>query len=162
MTTYDSNGNIIFAGHSSWGKTRAPKNIAGAPGTAVALMASTGPLRASVAGYKTKGYATENQRYLHVLFTDLDTNPPAVTSVMGYCHAFERWFQIPESSSEGLGDNAAPNPAAVTAVDSTRAPAAQVPADTEYRLYEIAGIDRVAFVNADATETAVFAACSTF
>ena len=54
-------GQAIFGGHNSWGRTRSPKNLAGAPGTAVDLISSTGPLRASVAGYKTKGYATENQ-----------------------------------------------------------------------------------------------------
>ena len=45
---------------------------------------------------------------------------------------------------------------------SARAPAAQVPSDREYRRYDIAGIDRVAFVNANAGRVNIFAACSTF
>tara|TARA_R110001583_G_scaffold74729_15_gene206752 strand:- start:1603 stop:2067 length:465 start_codon:yes stop_codon:yes gene_type:complete len=148
--------------YKSWGKTRSPKNIAGAPGTAVTFEADTTPLLSGTAGYKTAGYATENQRYLHVLFTDLHDTAPAATTVFGYCHAFERWFEIGESNTQGQGDNTARTAATVTVGDSGRAVAAQVPSDREYRMYEIHGIDRVAFVNADATETAVFAACSTF
>lgn len=148
--------------YSSWGRTRSPKNIAGDPGTAVALLANTNNLRASNSAYKKEGYSTQNQRYLHVLVTDLDDTAPAATTIFGYCHAFERWFEIPETETGGEGQNAANAAASVTAVDSTRATADQVPSDTEYRVYNILGIDRVAFVNADDTETAVFAACSTF
>ena len=155
-------GQPIFGHHKSFGRTRSPKNLAGVPGTAVTFEADTDPLLSGTAGYKTAGYATENQRYLHVLFTDLHDTAPAATTVFGYCHAFERWFEIPESNPQGLADNAAHTAASVTAVDSGNAVAAQVPSDTEYRIYEIHGIDRVAFVNADSTETAVFAACSTF
>ena len=148
--------------YNSWGRTRSPKNIAGDPGTAVALLADTDNLRVSNSAYKTEGYSTQNQRYLHVLFTDLHDTAPAATTVFGYCHAFERWFEIPETETGGEGQNTANAAVSVTAVDSGRAVSAQVPADTEYRVYNILGIDRVAFVNADDTETAVFAACSTF
>jgi hypothetical protein len=148
--------------HNSWGRTRSPKNIAGDPGTAVTLEANTNNLRSSNAGYKLVGYATENQRYLHVLFTDLNATAPAATTVYGYCHAFERWFELPETEAGGEGQNTANAAVSVTAVDSTRATADQVPSDTEYRVYSILGIDRVAFVNSDSAETAVFAACSTF
>ena len=148
--------------YTSWGRTRRPKNIAGAPGTAVALLANTNNLRASNTDHKTEGYATENQRYLHVLVTDLHDTAPAATTIFGYCHAFQRWFEIPETETGGEGQNAANAAASITAVDSTRAVVDQVPADTEYRVYNILGIDRVAFVNADDTETRVYAACSTF
>ena len=56
--------------YNSWGRTRGPKNLAGAPGTAVTLEANTNNMRSSNADYKTVGYATQNQRYLHVLITD--------------------------------------------------------------------------------------------
>lgn len=147
---------------SSWGRTRSPKNIAGPVGTAVALLANTDNLRNSNANYKTEGYLTENQRYLHVLVTDLHDTEPVALTIFGYCHAFERWFEIPESAPFPVGDNTNPAPASVIVADSGRAVADQVPSDREYRVYHIVGIDRVAFVNADDTEIAVFAACSTF
>ena len=40
--------------------------------------------------------------------------------------------------------------------------ASQTPDKRQYRVYEIAGVDRVAFVCADASEINLFAACSTF
>ena len=147
---------------SSWGRTRGPKNIAGPPGTVVGLLANTNNLRNSNADYKTEGYITENQRYLHVLVTDLNGTEPVALTIFGYCHAFERWFEIPESAPFPVGDNTNPAAASITVADSGRAVSAQVPSDREYRVYHIVGIDRVAFVNADDTEIAVFAACSTF
>ena len=154
--------------HTSWGRTRGPKNIAGAPGTAVALEANTNNMLGSASGYKTVGYATENQRYLHVLVTDLHDTAPAALTIFGYCHAFERWFEIPYMVHGDTGNidddsaNVAPTAASITVADSGRAVTAQVPSDREYRVYEIVGIDRVAFVHEDSTEVDVFAACSTF
>jgi len=161
----DTHGQGAIGGYhhayKSWGRTRGPKNIAGPPGTALTLETNTNNMKPGAAGYKTVGYATENQRYLHVLFTDLNGDAPAATTVFGYCHAFERWFQIGESNTQGQGDNTARTAVSVTAVDSGNATADQVPSDTEYRMYEIQGIDRIAVVGV-AAETAVFAACSTF
>ena len=150
--------------HSSWGRTRSPKNIAGPPGTSVALEANTNNMLGSASGYKLVGYATENQRYLHVLLTDLnDTDPSAAAlTIYGYCHAFERWFEIPESAPFPVGDNTNPAPASLLVADSGKGDTAQLPSDREYRVYHIVGIDRVAFVHVDDTEVAVFAACSTF
>ena len=79
--------------HNSWGRTRSPKNIAGANGTAVTLETNTNNLLGSATGYKTRGYSTENQRYLHLLVTDANgSGTPGNISLYGYCHAFERWF----------------------------------------------------------------------
>jgi len=157
MATYKAN---------SWGRTRGPKNLAGPNGTAVALLANTNNLRNSNAAYKTEGYATENQRYLHVLVTDLHDTAPAALTIFGYCHAFERWFEIGASTMDtpisAASANTAPTAASISVADSGRAVADQVPSDREYRRYDILGIDRVAFVNADDTEIAVFAAGSTF
>ncbi len=153
-----------FHTHSSWGRTRGPKNLAGSPGTAITLESSEDNLRSNQSGYKLKGYATENQRYLHVLVEDATTNDdPGAVTIFGYCHAFEKWFEIPESESGGEGQNTA-NAAASIDIGNIagRAPAAQKPSDREYRRYEICGIDRVAFVNAAAAQVNVFAACSTF
>ena len=148
--------------YNSWGRTRSPKNLAGVPGTAVALEADTTNLLSGTSGYKTTGYATENQRYLHVLVTDLHDTAPAALTIFGYCHAFERWFEIPETEAGGEGQNAANAAASFQVADSGATVAAQEPSDREYRVYHIMGIDRVAFVHADDTEVAVFAACSTF
>ena len=159
MATDAKTGQPIFGGHGSWGRTRSPKSLTGANGTPVALEANTNNLKGTSAS--TVGYVTENQRYLHVLVTDLDDTAPAALTIFGYCHAFQRWFELPQSFSP-VGTNSGPTAAAITVADSGEAVADQVPSDREYRVYEIVGIDRVAFVHEDSTEVDVFAACSTF
>ena len=148
---------------TSWGRTRGPKNIAGPNGTAVNVYANTNDLVGITAS--TVGYATENQRYLHVLVEDATTsNDPAAVQIYGYCHAFLRWFEIPESEAGGEGQNTANAASAIDIGNKSNAPADQVPSDREYRRYEIIGIDRVAFVIPSGTPTHVnvFAAGSTF
>ena len=150
--------------YHSWGRTRGPKNIAGDPGTSITVLADSTLLKGVTAeAVGGVGYATENQRYLHVLICDKHaTNPTNETKVFGYCHAFLRWFEIPETETGGEGQNTANAASSVAVADSGRAQAAQVPSDREYRRYDIAGIDRVAFVNGDPAGVVVFAACSTF
>ena len=156
-------GGLIHQRHNSWGRTRSPKNLTGANGTAVALLADTSTLVGITAS--TAGYLTENQMYLHILLTDLhDTDPSsAALTIYGYCHAFQRWFELQQSTANGYGRNAGAQTVAssITVVDSGAAAASQVPSDREYRVYKIFGIDRVAFVHEDDTEVAVFAACNT-
>ena len=147
----------------SWGRTRSPKNLAGSPGTEIECLANTNNLRLSNADYKTEGYATENQRYLHLLVEDATTSddPPALT-VYGYCHAFERWFELPASFTP-QGGNSGPTAISLDLGNQgSRDSNAKVPSDREYRTYEILGIDRVAFVCASAEQLNVWAACSTF
>ena len=149
-----------FTSRNSWGRTRGPKNIAGAQGAAVTL-SSAGDLLGITA--TDTGYPTENQRYLHVLTEDNhDGGAPGTISVYGYCHAFLRWFELPQSHTQ-VGLNAAPTATAIVApTNSGHADAALLtPDEREYRTYEILGIDRVAFVtSADGTDC--YAACSTF
>ena len=150
--------------HTSWGRTRSPKNLVGnRPGQAVTVLANTNSMLGSAAGYKLVGYATENQRYLHVLLTDAHSEDPsgAPLKIFGYCHAFERWFEIPQSQAAGGGANTALTATSFAVADSGAADTAQVPSDREYRVYEILGIDRVAFVGNDSLVN-VYAACSTF
>tara|TARA_Y100000310_G_scaffold141863_1_gene141298 strand:- start:150 stop:608 length:459 start_codon:yes stop_codon:yes gene_type:complete len=147
--------------HNSWGRTRSPKNLAGANGTEVTMTATDGS-EAALVGItaSTAGYATENQRYLHVLVEDANTGTEGAVSVYGYCHAFLRWFEIPVVDLYSA--NAAPTVAAIAAPpDTGNAPALDVPSEREYRVYHIVGIDRVAFIGAQAGVN-VFAACSTF
>ena len=146
-----------FHKYSSWGRTRSPKNLAGAQGTAIALLANTDNLQGITES--TEGYATENQRFLHVLVCDANAAAPAAVTVFGYCHAFQRWFEIPQDQLASA--NAGATAASITVGDSGTAPASQTPDNREYRLYHIVGIDRVAFVGVDANVN-VFAACSTF
>jgi len=149
---------------NSWGRTRSPKNLAGPPGTEVDLLANTNDLRLSNSGYKTVGYATENQRYLHLLLEDATTSDdPGAVTVFGYCHAFERWFEIPASFTP-QGGNSGPTAISLDLGNQgSRDENAKVPSDREYRTYEILGIDRVAFVCASTpAQINVWAACSTF
>jgi hypothetical protein len=143
--------------NTSWGRTRGPKNLVGANGTAVALLANTNSLKGTSAS--TAGYQTENQRFLHVLVCDANNSTNLTVTVFGYCHAFQRWFEIPQDQLASA--NTAATAASVTVSDSGRAAGDQVPSDREYRVYNIAGIDRVAFVGTDA-DLNVFAAGSTF
>ena len=159
MATDNKTGQAIFPGHNSWGRTRGPKNLAGSPGTAITALANTNTLKGVTAS--TAGYATENQRYLHVLTEDNNAGTPGTIKVYGYCHAFQRWFELPQSF-DPVGTNSGPTAASVDAVNSSTTPANHVPASREYRTYQILGIDRVAFVNATAATVNIFAACSTF
>ena len=150
--------------HTSWGRTRSPKNIAGPHGTEVILSSATDLLGKTAT---TAGYSTENQRYLHVLTEDNHGASPGTIKVYGYCHEFFRWFEI-EASTKGLpvtaqAANTAPTAATIVApADSGHSDAADLtPDEREFRTYEILGIDRVAFVGSTAG-TRVFAACSTF
>ena len=147
--------------NTSWGRTRGPKNVAGSQGGEITALADTSTLVGIVAS--TAGYATENQRYLHVLIGETndggDTNATA-TTIFGYCHAFQRWFEIPETNLASA--NTAATAASIDPPNSSTTPANHVPSAREQRIYEIAGIDRVAFVNANAARVNIFAACSTF
>ena len=59
-----------FTTYNSWGRTRSPKNLAGENGTEITVLANTNDLVGITAS--TAGYATENQRYLHVLVEDAE------------------------------------------------------------------------------------------
>jgi len=150
--------------YNTWGRTRSPKNLAITQGAPVEVFNNTNPLLGITAAAGAAGYNTENQRYLHVLVEDATTSDdPGVVTIFGYCHAFHRWFALPESEAGGLGQNTANADASIDIANvAGRAPAAQVPSDREYRRYDIAGIDKVAFVNGTPAEVNVFAACSTF
>ena len=146
--------------YNSWGRTRSPKNLTGTQGGKVALSTAANLLGITAT---STGYATENQRYLHVLTEDNhDDGAPGTIKVYGYCHAFLRWFEIPQSFTP-VGTSAAPDVATIVApTNSGHADAALLtPDEREYRTYEILGIDRVAFVTS-AAGTDCYAACSTF
>ena len=139
----DARGNTIFVGHNSWGRTRGPKNIAGANGTAIVVLAHGAVPSGITATDGSGGYVTENQRYLHVTVdNDGSTQPGRRIEVWVYSHASGIWSMFGGKI-------------ACHAIEQ----------NTTY-VIEIGGADRVAFVRdagawADAP-TAVYAACSTF
>jgi len=163
MATDAKTGQPIFPGHNSWGRTRSPKNLAGSQGGEISVLANTNTLK-GITATGTTGYATENQRYLHVLVEDSTTSDdPGAVTIYGYCHAFLRWFEIPESAATGEGANTANAAASIDIGNIGSPPPAHVPSNREYRRYVIDGIDRVAFVCATSVaQVNVFAACSTF
>ena len=149
---------------TSWGRTRSPKNLTGTQGGAIVALSNTNNLKGITA--TNEGYATENQRFLHVLIEETNdggNTDAEVTTIYGYCHAFRRWFPLPQSF-DPHGANSAPTFASVEPSNVATTPTNHDPDDggRAYRVYEIVGIDRVAFVNAEAARVNIFAACSTF
>ena len=110
------------SGPSGWGRTRQPKNLAGAHGAQVTSVTSEPTMTDG-----TAGYPTENQRFLHIL---LDTDPSGenrTITVWGYSHAFGRWGPLKDI----LG-----NAVTTGAVNDSQT----------YLVFEIAGVDRVLFL----------------
>jgi hypothetical protein len=141
----------------SWGRTRRPKGLyeneaigtKETPSAVTVITASATTLDDSISKTLTQvhrnGYVTENQRYLHVYVEGASTNS---VDIYGYNYAFGKWALIMEHDGDGTrsGMNAAIVGGAVR--DYT---------------FEIAGVDRVAFVKKTTdAPTAVYAACSTF
>lgn len=131
-----------FHRYSSWGRTRRPKSITGADGTAVVDVASVAAAKGITDAITTTSkaapasgvYSTENQRYLHVMATA----GSSVSNIFAYSYAFGVWAELVDSSGNSL-----------------------TVADGEHKIFEIDGIDLVAF-NLGADEESVYAACSTF
>ena len=94
-------GQPIYRGHpQSWGRTRRPKAISSVPSsivpggtletTRVVTISTVGNLAANLdsATEGRNGYATENQRFLHVL---VKTNTSKAVTIYGYNYAFREW-----------------------------------------------------------------------
>ena len=146
--------------YNSWGRTRGPKNIAGPPGTAIEVMAE-GDEPDGITG-SDGGYATENQRYLHVTVEPGDGGAPGVDiEIWVYLHAAGIWSRLAlqASPTAGVADRLT-NVGAGLVIDCSGQTV-----DTTY-VIEILGVDRVAFVRDgaawDVEPDAVYAACSTF
>ena len=136
---------------TSWGRTRRPKNLSQhlpttkQAATTVAITAVAdlnNDLNDATEGQN--GYSTENQRFLHVL---VKTNNSKSVVIYGYNYAFGEWapLYLP------LGDATHTEATATTGSGG----------EAKQYIFDIAGVDRVAFVSSDAPGT-VRAACSTF
>jgi hypothetical protein len=148
--------------YTSWGRTRSPKNLAGTQGGEVTPVESLNTLRGVTSAIGTQGYPTENQRYLHVLVEDSNEDDNETVTVYGYCHAFLRWFPLMTTIGGTTAAQSGTQEISLAGEDADLTPANQTPDLRTYRVYEIAGVDRVAFYAADASEVNIFAACSTF
>lgn len=119
--------------YTSWGRTRQPKNVAGAHGTALVDFGAVAPTQ--TAPDPANGvYATENQRFLQ-----LHGN---FTRVHVFSYATGIWTSLVEVD---------PSTGALALVDTSAA--------NQTRIVEIAGMDLVAFDIASGT---AYATCSTF
>ena len=139
-------------GHNSWGRTRGPKNLTHEQGGEVAVVPVASLTSAA------DGYVTENQRYLHVLALDRHDGSNLTVTIYGYNHAFGFWAPL---NTLGVETGVDGTPLSITAPDTGTAPASQTAAQREMLTWEIAGVDRVAFVGT-AADVQCFAACSTF
>ena len=137
--------------YNSWGRTRRPKNIAGPDGTAVTL--ENAPTTSATAGYRT-----ENQRFLHVW---LDANSGSDTiQIYAFNYAVAKWAKL--MVPLGAPANATGDMDAKT-VTNSYVPALLTSSTTEsHYIFDIAGIDRVAFVKSGSSTVEIYAACSTF
>jgi hypothetical protein len=119
--------------YTSWGRTRQPKNVAGAHGTQLVDFGAVAPTQ--TAPDPANGvYATENQRFLqlHGYFARVHV----------FSYATGVWKTLVEVDP------------------STGAPAiVSTAATNQARIVEIAGMDLVAF---DLAATPAYATCSTF
>lgn len=126
--------------HTSWGRTRRPKNITGTDGGSVVNVASLGDAKTvtdavtgTVKAAPSSGvYSTENQRFLHLI----SSNNGTVANVWVYHYASGKWSELL------IGGSSVTLAAAKT------------------KIIEISGVDLVAFKVTNATD--VYAACSTF
>ena len=108
--------------YNSYGRTRQPKNMAGAH---EAEIAATVPTAAPT--LVTQGVSTENQRYLHIFLKNTQASAKEVT-VWGYIHAFGEWFELKNTAGAAV----------VVALGGSIGAKA-------FAVHEIAGVDRVYF-----------------
>ncbi len=131
--------------HTSWGRTRGPKNLAGEVTTSAKSALGDGTTKTNAPSAATHGLPTQNQRFLHLSLKD-NTGGLTVT-LYAYSHAFGTWGEfIPVGGGTTV---------------------ATIAADTKtvHKVFDISGVDRIGFKLAgvwDDANDAFFAACSTF
>lgn len=87
---------MSYLKHSSWGRTRRPKNPAG-DGTAVAVTTISDLTALDIANtasnitVENKVYKTENQRYMHLHCSGSNA---LVTNVYTYLYATQQWSEL--------------------------------------------------------------------
>ena len=136
-----------FRNATSWGRTRQPKNLAGAHATTAKAALGTGTGNESAApSAATHGLPTENQRFLHLSLKDAADG--LTVTLYAYSYAFGTWGEfIPVGGGTTVATIAAS-------------------ATTVHKVFDISGVDRIGFKVTvgtwDASADDFFAACSTF
>ena len=151
-----------FHRHSSWGRTRRPKTISTKansvkPGgtletpRACAVVTNVAHFDATLAhGTEGRnGYATENQRFLHV--TVSGQNAQSVI-IYVFHYATGKWSALMVNDGDGTFSQAT----ATTAASDTAAVQPQT------FIFEIAGADRVGFLGDGTNDPTVHATCTSF
>lgn len=120
--------------YSSWGRTRQPKNVAGAHSLGVEVVALD-----AAAFTENSGYSTENQRYLHLYAPacHADDNNDTIT-VWGYVYAFDAWFKLKNAAAADV----------TIQLKSANAVSTYTGGNT----IDILGVDRIAFRNSENNE----------
>ena len=144
--------------HNSWGRTRQPKNIAGRNPDSAATPIEVDVVLVATLDSVHDGYSTESQRYLHCMLIDKNVSTSLTVTLYGYSHAFGKWAPL---NTLGVETGVDGTPLTITVADSGTAEASQTADDREMVTWEIAGVDRVAFVGTTA-DVRCYAACSTF
>ena len=141
---------------TSWGRTRRPKaiqnggvetyQVKGVTATKVEYVTSISDFSDSLSGATEgqNGYATENQRFLHMLLDTTTQDEDRTVTVYGYTYASNRWSTMRDVRG---------NPISL-----------QCNNQAIYQIFEISGVDRVYFKtnNALHANNHFYAAFSTF
>jgi hypothetical protein len=139
--------NTDYVRHSSWGRTRRPKNVRGASSTEQATTLGAAPAGNAAADIASS-FTTENQRFLHLLLDTDTTGEDKTITVYGFSYAMARWAPLTDTRG---------NAVTISAADSST-----------YQIFEIHGVDRVCFLAGGAdpgqldADDFFFAATSTF
>tara|TARA_Y100001938_G_C8042106_1_gene406701 strand:- start:247 stop:717 length:471 start_codon:yes stop_codon:yes gene_type:complete len=150
---------------SSWGRTRRPKECEPrlpdstyntSPTKAnILIAAARGDLNAALndAAEANNGYSTENQRYLHVFIKD---NPATgattnAADIYVYNYAFKEWAPLQIKSTHAAG------------YETANVQEIGIQGVGRHYIFDISGIDRVAFVKSTSTAPhRIRIACTTF
>lgn len=137
-----------FHTYSSWGRTRQPKNIAGAHKS---VMHGNGiTLPTAVPTLATDGHKTENQRFIHILVENTDNTKNHQLTLWGFSYASGKWGKIYDTSGSQIQ------------IDHLNQ------ALNRHYIFEIAGVDRVYLQDSGVlgqqlhADDQVYAATSTF
>ena len=120
----DRIGNSGVMVPSSWGRTRGPKNVAGDHQVYIHGGLS-GDMPTADPSSSTDGYHTEAQRFLHLYWKAASTT--AAVTAWGYSYASGQWSELIDANGTPIKLEVAGQ-----AVDT-------------YRVFEIAGVDKVYF-----------------
>ena len=131
--------------HTSWGRTRSPKNILSTH--RAGTTAAGAPLVLTTAG-SAQTFTTENQRFLHLVITAVDG---ATLKVEGEMFAATTYSGTP----------LAPDTFSPIALKDVNGNAVASIGAGSY-LIEIAGVDKIRFTSLGGTSCTFYAACSTF